>query len=37
MLIHHFYDLSGVIFDNDRYEDKSIFLFPLGAGISDWT
>ena len=34
-LIHTCRDLSGVIFDNDQYEDTSNIIFLLRAGISD--
>ena len=35
MLIHPWHDLSGVIVDTEKYEDKSDFIFLLGAGIYD--
>ena len=35
MLIRTCHALSGVIVDNEEDEDKSNFLFLLGAGISD--
>ena len=35
ILIHPWHDLSGVIVDTEKYEDKSDFIFLLGAGIYD--
>ena len=36
ILIHSFHDLFGVIVDTEQDEDKSIFIFILGAVIYDW-
>ena len=37
MLINPCCYVSGVIVDTEQDEDKSDFIFLLGAGISDWT
>ena len=33
--IHPCRDLSGIIVDTDQDEDKSNFIFLIGAGMSD--
>ena len=37
ILIHTFHSLSGVIVYTNNDEDKSTFIFLMGAGISEWT
>ena len=34
MLIHPFRALSGVVFGTEQDEDKSNFIFLIGAGMS---